>query len=636
MILRGCAIFMLLVLALGTVPAKAEEQEQLEAMDIAQLMEVKVTTASRRPDRLSRVAGAVTVIDEEDIARSGATTIPEALRLVPGVHVTRKDTDKWAIGIRGFSNMFGNKQLILVNGRPITSPTFTGVFWGNQSVPMSNIKRIEVVRGVWTSLWGSDSFNGVINIITKTAKEMNGGTSVTRVGTDGMEQSLSYGMPVGDSTDVALFTKGSYYDGMDMHSPHGSVRSTREWKQGSGGIRVDWDNAFTDTLSFESMVASTQSERGSGIIKPKHPSGGSNDNSAGFMQFTWDRTTGLDAGIRFRTSYSAESVTMGDLDGLVNVADMEVLYAMEQAGSHRFTWGIGGRIAWDKFDNSEHIHMTEDKKSRFDSNAFVQDRITLHADDLFLIFGFKVDYRATGFLGLQPTARLLYTKDDHEFWIAASHAQRSPDRWTEDGRYKLDYKGHTYTLDNSGGLKNERLYSLEAGYRQIFSPQLTFDLSTYVNHYDNMAHISYDKSTYTASTNNDMWGTAYGLETSLDWKPRNTITIRPSLSVLVQNMREGDEQWTRYNPSDAPIYEAKLFSMIDLAPSVGFNTLLRYRDCPSEDNFDSAFTIDASLSWQATESLKLELLGQNILDDDDKSSPLEDESRFSVRATWNF
>lgn len=635
---RAYATLIMLLLAWSMVPSsvRAQEPDVLETMDIAQLMEVQVTTASRRPDRLSRVAGAVTVITEEDIARSGASSIPEALQLVPGVHVTRMDTDKWAVGIRGFSNMFGNKQLVLINGRPITSPTFTGVFWNNQAVPLSTIKRIEVVRGVWTSLWGADSFNGVINIITKTAAEMNGGTSVTHVGTEGLEQTLSYGMHVDQDTDVAFFGKGSYSDGLSMRSPDGSARSTQEWKQGSTGLRVDWDNAFTDTLSFEAAGALTRSEDGAGVMRPKYPAGFSNENHSGYMQFTWDRRTGLDAGVRFRTSYSADGMSMGDFRGIVNLVDMEVLHAMLQNGAHRFTWGVGTRVAWDDFDASDHIRIEENQNTRFDANAFVQDRITLHDDDLFLILGLKLDYRDSGFLGLQPTARLLYTKDNQELWIAASHARRSPDRWSEDGSYQVDYQGHTYTLENPGGLKNERLYSLEAGYRQIISPQLEFDISTYVNHYDSMTHISYDESTYTATVDNDMWGTAYGMEAAADWKLKERLTLRPSLGVLVQNIRGGDEEWTRHNPTGDPIYEAKLFSMLDISPEVGFNTLLQYRACPTEDDFDPTFTVDASLSWQARQDLKLEIIGQNIFDDNDKSSPLENDPSFSVRATWKF
>ncbi len=240
--------FALLVLFFPAL-ARAEAEDPLADMDIEQLMEVEVVTASRRAEPLTQVAGAVTVLTKEDIFRSGATNIPEALKLVPGVHVSQVDTDKWAVGIRGFNGLLSHKHLVLLDGRPMTSPDMGGVSWGN-TIPISLIKRIEVVRGTWTSLWGAESFTGVINIITKTAAECEGGQSRTLVGTTGAEQIVRFGDQFGDSADVMGYFSGSYKSG-DWVTNRDNGRSSRDWAKTRAGFRSDWENAYTDALSLQ-------------------------------------------------------------------------------------------------------------------------------------------------------------------------------------------------------------------------------------------------------------------------------------------------------------------------------------------------------------------------------------------------
>ena len=208
----------LLILAMvaGTLPCFAADKDvsaELESLDLEDLLQVEMVSPSERKQSLENIAGSYTILTEEDIKRSGARTVPEALRTVPGVIVTRTDTDKWAIGVRGFSGMFNSKQLILIDNRPITSPYFHGVIWSSQNLPIQQVKRIEVIRGPWTSLWGSESFNGVINIITKSASELQGNQSVTTAGTDGVSQYLRKGVNISENATMAVFAQGVYEQG---------------------------------------------------------------------------------------------------------------------------------------------------------------------------------------------------------------------------------------------------------------------------------------------------------------------------------------------------------------------------------------------------------------------------------------
>ncbi|HKI81473.1 MAG TPA: TonB-dependent receptor plug domain-containing protein, partial [Pseudodesulfovibrio sp.] len=319
--------------------------DNLSDLGLEELMQVEVASATRRAEPLSRIPAAVTVLTEEDIFRSGATNVPEALQLVPGVHVAQMNTDRWAVGVRGFNGLLSNKHLVLVDGRPVTSPVLTGVQWGNL-VPIGMVKRIEVVRGTRTSLWGAESFTGVINIITKNAYELQGGQSVTTAGTRGVSQTVRQGWETGDNTAVAVYGNGEYLNG-DWFSSRREERDGHEWSKVQGGLRADWENAFTDALSVQSDLVRSDTEE----EMPGGPGGPletmSRRDLNGYAQFAWDRATGLDSNLRFRTSYTRDTAMLADLDGGVNVLDAELTSAMEQMGRHYLTWGFGTQYIWD-------------------------------------------------------------------------------------------------------------------------------------------------------------------------------------------------------------------------------------------------------------------------------------------------
>ncbi|MCM0753796.1 TonB-dependent receptor [Desulfovibrio aminophilus] len=626
-----------LLLCLWAASAWAQDADpRLSGVEMEDILDARVVTASKRNEPLSQVAGAVTVITEEDIRRSGATNIPEALKLAPGVHVARTDTDKWSVGVRGFNSMLNNKHLVLVDGRPITSPTRTEVDWSNQNIPLETVKRIEVIRGVWTSLWGSDSFTGVINIITKPASETQGAQSVTLAGTDGIEQSLRLGAAVGDDLHYRAYAKASYKDGLRIEDPGHHTSSSRNWRQGRSGFRADWRNAFTDEISLQGEIVRSQLDEG-GAAMPQIMAPGPRDTAGGYWQFTWDRATGLDSGMRLRTSYMREWQNSDGRDGIENVWDAEFQDAMEEIGVHRLSWGLGARYYWDSFENGPDWSMERMNSYTLESSAFVQDKIRLVPDRLFLILGSKFDYQGRGALEIQPTARLLHTLDRQEFWLAVSRAVRAANRWQREGTYKIRQGPDEYTIHAPNGLSNEELIAYEAGYRRHLSRELSLDVSLFANDYDRLNGIRLDRAAHTGTVANTLNGNAYGAEMLLDWQAREWLTLRPSLSLIRQDFDRISVDGHEYPEIEQnTVAEAKLMAMSRLTRDIGLDFSLAYLDSPTEERIPGYFTMDAHASWKVRDGLLLELIGQNLLGAQQEYSLLQVDTSFSLRLTWDF
>ncbi len=626
-------VFCLCLTLSGGVFAQDESNEQLANLDLEELMDVEVVTASRRPEPLSQVAGAITVLNEEDIFRSGATNLAEALKLVPGVHVARMDTDKWAVGIRGFNGMLSNKHLVMVDGRPITSPTMAGVFWG-KNLPISRVKRIEVVRGVWTSLWGSDSFTGVINVITKTAEESQGGQSVTTVGTTGVEETLRYGGQFGETGHAVGYGNVGYEAG-NILTGDGGNKSSSHWNKQRGGVRVDWLNAYTDSLSFQGDISRSNindGASGSGIVfKPKEVT-----HYSGYGQFVFDRATGLDAGLKLRTSFSRETESMGGLEGAVNIVDGEFQHAMEQLGAHRVTWGIGSRHYWDDMASTDSVSIRDSEHSKTTANSFVQDKITLLDERLYLILGLKLDYLGRG-IEPQPTVRLLHTGDRQEFWMAVSRAVRTDNKLQRNGSYSIDHKGTIYTVNLPSDLNVEKLTAYEAGYRRAITETSRLDVNLYVNKYDSLIAFEINEAARTATLTNNLNGTAYGMEALLDWEAASWLRLRPSVSVIYQDvggfspLPSGESL-----PEEGLGSEIKLGVMTSPSDTVGIDVFAGYADSPNDRRLPGFFSLEGHVSWKATDSLMLELIGRNLGGGQKEYSRLKVGPSVDLRMTWDF
>ncbi|ACS79001.1 TonB-dependent receptor plug domain-containing protein [Maridesulfovibrio salexigens] len=629
----------LLAMVAGTAPSFAEDKDvsaELEKLDLEDLLQVEMISPSERKQSLENIAGSYTILTEDDIKRSGAKTVPEALRTVPGIVVTRTDTDKWAIGVRGFSGTFNSKQLILVDNRPITSPYFHGVIWSSQNLPIQAVKRIEVIRGPWTSLWGSESFNGVINIITKSAAEMQGTQSVTTAGTEGISQFIRKGGHISENATMAVYAKGEYEPGKNYHIRGRTEKGSTDWITGSGGFRADWLNAYTDQFSLQGQIAGSTITENS---PPGNPFSANKDKSDynGYVQILWDRKTGARSGMQFRSSYTRSSITVTDMENMSNTIDSEFIYSNEQLDDHFLTFGIGGKYFWDQFNQGENVQVTNDSIYRLDFSAFAKDRITLIDEKLFLTIGLKLDYSGGSDLAPQPTARLLYMEDDEEYWLAYSYANRKPGFWLRDGNYRVRVREREYTMDFTDDLDNEKLNSFEAGYRKLFSETLKLDVSLYLNSYDQMVTFNFDDSTNTATPYSGLSGVSYGTEIALDWQPYSFLTLRPSVDISNQDFQDVPAGIPGFSPPlNSALYNIKLQALIDLAEDWELDLFTSYLNSMDSKDLSTGFGFDVRLAWQARQDLLLELIGNNLLTNVYQGNYSPSEPSCSVRLTWDF
>jgi len=608
--------------------------DELASLDIEDLMKVDVVTASRRSESLTQVAGAVYVMDEDDIFHSGATTIPEVLKFIPGIHAAQMDLDKWAMGVRGFSGILGNKHLVLIDGRPITSPTTAGVSW-EHSIPLSIVKRIEFAQGTWTHLWGVESFTGVINIITKRAAETQGGLSETVVGMSGVEQLLRFGGEAGDSGQYRIYAKGAY-NNRGWTNEEEDKRSSTNWKRRQVGTRFDWENAYTDTLTFDGNVSFSSIKDGAignGHIYYPHK----RETVNGYAQFSWDRALGLGSNVKFRASYARDEINVDDLSGATNTIDTEIQHAAEQSGVHRLTWGIGGRYYWDTLESGKNTSIDQRNRYTFNGNGYVQDRVTLQEDSLYLFLGAKVDYLGRTPFEIQPTIRLLHTETDEEMWLAVSQAVRTDTRWQRSGSYSIRIGKNEYTVNPPDALSTEKLISYEAGYRKRVSSDVRWDTTLYVNDYDELVRLEYDSSTKTATLNNSLGGTAYGAETLLEWEAADWMTLIPSVGLVYQEIQGIDK-----SPEGGSMPDAGLTSILKLqtrlkpVQNAGFDFFVGYTDGPEERNLPGFMALEAHAYYRASETVMLELIGRNMSEAFDESSTLRVGPSVDLRLTWEF
>src|SRR6266516_16333 len=234
----GRRILSLVVVALflGTsVSAQSQGVPDISRMSIEELMNVEVTSVAKRPQRVADAAAAVFVLTQEDIRRSGAASIPEALRMVPGLQVARIDENKWAIGSRGFNGRFDNKLLVLIDGRSVYTPLFSGVYWNVQDVMLEDVDRIEVIRGPGATLWGANAVNGVINIITKPAKSTQSALATAGGGTEMRGFSnLRYGGKLNQNTYFRTYAK--YFNVGPSWDPFLGAKANDDWDALRGGF----------------------------------------------------------------------------------------------------------------------------------------------------------------------------------------------------------------------------------------------------------------------------------------------------------------------------------------------------------------------------------------------------------------
>lgn len=581
---------------------------QLTSMSLEQLMAIEVTSVSKHAEPIATAPAAIFVLTGDDIRRSGVRSIPAALRMVPGVNVAQINPGNWAISARGFNSRFANKLLVLIDGRSVYTPLFSGVYWDVQDTLMEDIDRIEVIRGPGASLWGANAVNGVINIITKDAFDTQGGMLI---GGGGWEETgfgaARYGGMINEHTAYRAFVKYDLRDDTALGND-----GTEFWR---GGYRVDW-------RPQEGTAGMIQGEIYDGDTASSAVATGSTV-AGGHVLARWERELSADSSLHFQAYYDRTERVLSLLSEYRNTFDFEAQHRFVLGERNHMQWGAGYRITGDQTFGSRAVTFTPSDSVDHLLNFFVQDEITLAPETLALIVGTKVEHNDyTGF-EVQPTARLSWQPvRHHSFWASVSRAVHSPSRATGDATLTSGGPpGLTTVVRGSSVEKSEELLAFELGWRAQLHPKFSTDLALFYNDYNRLhafdGRFSTPPPTVMFISDNAMDGQSYGGELSLNWQPLVWWRWQASYSLIQMHLQNGSvlpDSTFSYRSSDNHQQQFFLRSSVDLPHGFEFDTLLNYQDSLPGQGIPAYTRLDFRLGWKYRDRFEASVVLQNALD----------------------
>lgn len=625
------------LLALGAATgATAEETRELLDLSLEELGNIEVTSVSKRAEPLLDAAASIFVITREDILRSGVTSIPEALRLAPGVEVARRNAHEWSISIRGFNRDLTNKLLVLIDGRSVYSPLYAGVFWDVQDTLLQDVDRIEVISGPGGTLWGANAVNGVINIITRSATETKG--SYFELG-GGIEErgfaGFRYGSDIGNDAAVRAYVK--YFDRDSSRRIDGGD-APDDWRMARGGFRADWKTSPADQFRLQGDLYSGE-KTGSFLGEftlgtlPDGSFTGDIDLAGGNLLMEWTRQLEGSAGFQLQVYYD---LTRRDIPNTYkekrDTLNIDFQHRFRVGNRHDLLWGAGFRLTGDDLGNTTFATFTPDSRTDRTFSLFVQDRIDLRNNSLYLVLGSKFennDY--TGF-EWQPNARLSWLLSDRQtMWFAVSRAVRIPSRIDADLRLTAPLPVPTLpfpvylTIEGSRDFESEELLAYESGYRIQASDTVNLDLAVFYNDYDNLQTVEpeapiFALPSYIIVPNrlaNNMQGESYGGTFMLNWQPAKSWRLRfqyAFLDLSLENLAVSQDVNTRNIAGNSPRHQYSVFSFLDFLNDFSLYTALRHvGDLPNQQIEDYT-ALDLGLRWYPSDNSSVSLTGQNLND----------------------
>jgi iron complex outermembrane receptor protein len=583
---------------------------ELKKLPLEQLVDVEITSAARRPEPLSRAASAVDVITDEDIRRAGVTNLPDAFRLAPEMEVAQIDGHDWAISTRGFNVSTANKLQVLMDGRSLYTPLFSGVFWDVQQTFLPDVDQIEIIRGPGATLWGANAVNGVINIRTKPANETQG---VMLYGGAGNEETgfggVRYGGSVGE-TAFRVYVMHESRDGLIL--PDGADAQD-DYHITQGGFRIDAKLHPEDTLTlqgdayggnFGQLNSDNVDVDGQNVIGRWTRQ--LSDDSSLSLQLYFDRTHRLIPGFfeESRETYDVE------WQHQFRVGEHDLVYGANYRASHDDIGNIGATIAFLPADKTEHL-----------ASGYIQDEWHLVPDVFSLIAGSKFEYNTFSGFEIQPTARFSWRPaKDHTLWGAISRAVRTPTRIDQDVVIPNPSTGFPTRLTGSEDFQSEELIAYELGYRIKPAEQFSIDLAGYYNDYDNLRSIE-PRADGSLVIRNLLRAQAFGGTLTAKWRVNDWWQLDGALSLFTIDFDRERLTPAVQDPTGGageandPNASFILHSGLDLTKEIHFDSYLRYVDNLPHPSTPSYLELDLRLAWSPLKNLELALVGRNLLDD---------------------
>jgi iron complex outermembrane receptor protein len=608
--------------------------DALKRLSIEQLMDVEVTSVSRTRESLLSAAAAVSIVTDEDIRRSGATTIPEALRFVPGLFVARETSNSWSVSSRGFSGVNSQELLVLSDTRSIYTPLFSGVFWDVQDYLMDDIDRIEVIRGPGGSLWGSNAVNGVININTKAAQDTQGGYFEAETGTqEHVSTALRYGGQLGENTYFRVF--GKFTDQKAELDPPGS--SPDNWRLGHVGFRSDWQASSQDAVTVQGDVY----DGDIGLVVPSitifnrpSPAGTletevNGGNVLGRWRHTFDSTSDMQVRLYYDYTRRNDPSFLDDLDTI----DLDFQHRFPLARRHEITWGLNYRLLNDHDEGKGVFALNPPSARDHLYSGFVQDQVSF-GHTVRVTVGTKLEHNDYSGYELQPSIRAAWDlAEARTFWGAISRAVRVPDRLERD--VDIDATDPTAPvvarLLGNPSFNAEELLAFELGYRWQIAPNLSLDLAAFHNRYTGLASLEFAAPFMDPNTGQTIIpvvnrnltdGRAEGIETAVTYSPRSNWRLSLDYSYIEMSLtRHGmDLNRGQLVEGSTPRNQVGLRSYLDLPRGLQLDVQLRALSALTRlpasvtgDTIPGYQELDVRLGWRLGDHTQLSLDAQDLL-----------------------
>lgn len=631
------------------------EQQSLSdnenVVDIKQVIDMPIeealaltiaTSVSKKPQRVKDSAAAIFVISSDDIRRSGATNVPEVLRMVPGLQVAQIDANKWAISARGFNDRFSTKLLVMIDGRTIYTPIFSGVFWHREDTPLEDVERIEVIRGAGAAMWGANAVNGVINIITKSAKDTQG--ALITAGSGNQEQafgSVRYGDKLNDDFHYRVYAKG--------FKRNNNVTLTRQnaqddWENYQGGFKTEWQLNPQDSLTTQGDIYYSRTGNKEDFAPPFSPYLLPNQDSpanhkGGNLQTRWKHkiSTTSETALQIYYKYDAgDWIFVTPFKPREQTLDIYFQHNFNWLDRHEIVWGLGYRYFNFSSNESAKLSFNPTNRNLQLFSGFLQDEITLLENELKLTIGTRLEHNDfTGF-EVQPNIRFMWTPDDKQsVWGAISRAVRTPSEVSQN-LHNLSNPSPTQIaslptqtlLSGDRSVVSETVLDYEVGYRIQPAKQLSFDVTAFYNQYNHLQAFQVLSPRVVLGSNpphieipllitDKMKGETLGVELTSQWQATDWLKMQASYWFLKVSLHTpkgivfADGELVEKN---APQQQFHFKASLNLPHDIEFDTLLRYVGSAPRYQVPAYTAVDMRLAWSPLKNMQFSVVGQNLFD----------------------
>ncbi|HXD75324.1 MAG TPA: TonB-dependent receptor plug domain-containing protein [Vicinamibacterales bacterium] len=600
------------------IAAQAQEQvastsndsgQTLRQLSLEELGRIDVTSASRHAEPVGEAAAAVTVITADDIRRAGITTLPDALRLVTGMDVARVNGQTWGVSARGFLTAAGNKLVVLIDGRNVYTPLFSGTFWDQQDLILTDIDRIEVIRGPAGALWGANAVNGVINVITKSASETQGAMVHVDAGSPIGQIEARYGGSAGANADYRIYGKARYLRPLEFAANGASALDEVQSQQ--AGFRYDRD----DTSKRNSFTLQGDAYRGNGGLADRPDIDIAGANVLARIVHTqasggqWQAQLYYDGTYRRVPRQYAEHRDTGNVD---------LQYRFPAIPNNDITAGGGVDFSRSATAATENFFFDPQTRTSALWNGFVQDDLSLVPNVVDVILGAKAEHNVYTGVEFQPTARLRWRPTTtRTFWAAISRAVRMPTRFDEDLRFTAG--SPAVVLRGDPAFESENVVSTEVGYRRTAARFFSYDLTAFLNNYSDLRTLEPTPPIgIPIVLRNNMEGRTAGLEATAEFAPIPDWRLHAGYSLLSERFRfvNGSRDTTQgTNEHNDPRHQFSFRSFVDLPRETEFDAVLRAVGALTNPAVPGYAELTLRFAWGRNGPVELAIVGDNLLHD---------------------